>query len=95
MACIHDNIRSTRAGNKLLITFAEKNTVTPGGWLCACRCRRDLIEGWDRERETRYTYPFRGAAHYHEGLTRKEKWTRTYVGRWYPFALPDAKCFYS
>lgn len=81
IACIHDNIRATRARNKLLIAFAEKNTVAPGGWLRACRCCRDLIEGWDRERGTRYTYSFRGAAHYREGLTRKEKWTCTYMCR--------------
>lgn len=60
--------------------FAEKNIAAPGGWLRACRCCRDLIEGWDRERGTRYTYSFRGEAHYREGLTRKEKWTCTYVG---------------
>jgi len=46
--------------------------AVPGGWLRACRCCRDLIEGWDRERGTRYMYvPRRGTLSWEIDTERK------------------------
>lgn len=78
---------ATRSGNKLLIEFAEKKRkkepAAPGGWLYACRCcsRSDREMGSRTRNELhgiRVLVPQRIIAPT-EGLTRKEKWTRTYV----------------